>query len=177
MPDPREVRSVSPPPIWPADLPAPQSDSMRIVGPLRAEYCDVLSGPTRVRVHARTAPQTWAFECWFTPAQMERFESWYRDIVAAADGEFYAHWIGGGRVVAFSAPYAYSAVGTLWVLSGTVIRTRIDYSVCDAAAVGAYGNLWRDDGSATALLIDNNISAVDAYIDDFDLALIKANEC
>lgn len=177
MPEPRDTVSTTPPPIWPATLPTPQAESMRVEGPPRVEYSDVLSGPTRARVQARTAPMQWAFSCWFTAEQMEQFEAWYRDVVKDADGEFYARWLGGGRVVAFSAPYSYTALGTHWVLTGTVIRTRIDHTACDAFFDLVFGNIYRDDGIATDVYADDAFTASDSYIDDFDLQLIADNEC
>lgn len=177
MPEPREVTSLAPPPLWPETLPAPQADSMQIIGPPRVEYSDTLSGPTRTRVIARTAPMQWLFSCWFTAEQMEAFEAWYRACVEHSDGEFYARWIGGGRVVAFSAPYSYSIRGLYWILSGTVIRTRIDHTLCDAFLDLIFGAIYRDDGSSSDVYADDEFTAADSYVDDFDLQLIADSEC
>ena len=176
MPEPAATTSSSPPPMWPAGLPDPQTESMQVVGPPRVERCQVLYGPTRARVTARTAPMTLSFTCFLTPAQMEAFEDWYTDIARDNDGEFYARWIGGSRVVAFSAPYTLRALGAGWALSGTVVRTRIDITACDAFIESVFGALYRDDGVAPNLYVAN-LTAVDRYKSDFDLSLIVDNEC
>jgi len=178
MPEPRPtVRTTGvPPPLWPDTLPDPQAPSMQVTGPLRTEFSRVLTGPTRGRVVARTAPMSFVFECWLTPAQMEIFEDWYRLVVLEADGEFYARWIGGSRVVAFAEPYAYSRLGINYVLRGRLITTRIDHSACDAYIDAVYGGILRDDGIAADIVRDDGIAA-DIVRDDFDLAFMADHEC
>jgi hypothetical protein len=111
-----------------------------------------------------------------TRAQMQLFETFYRDVVENHEGEFYARWIGRGRVVAFAQAYEYAALGRGWILSGRVIRTRVDFSLCDAHASETFGAIYRADLAAA----DNyraDITAADNYRNDFDLGLIAANEC
>lgn len=171
------VRSTGvPPPLWPETLPDPQADSMAIIGPPRVEYSQMRKGPTRTRVIARTAPMEFMFEIWMTPQQMKEFESWHRTVVRYSDGEFYARWIGGSRVVAFAEPYQYTALGKGYVLQGHVIRTRIDLSACDAFINAVFGNIYRDDGQA-ADIYRADLAAVDIYKDDYPLKLIAGNEC
>jgi hypothetical protein len=166
----------APPPLWPASLPNPQAPSMVISGPPRTEVSNVLKGPTRVRVAARVAPAEYSFSVYFTPQQMKDFELWYRDVVRNADGEFYARWIGGSRVVAFIAPYQYSALGIGYVMSGQLVRTRIDPSACDAFIAAIFGAIYIDDGKA-ADIYQADLAATDIYVDQFPLSLIVANEC
>ena len=145
-------------------------------GPVRAQLQDVLSGPSRLYVKARTAPAAWSFTVWLTREQMEAFEGWYRTVLAEHEGEFYARWIGGSRVVAFASPYEYRALGRGWSVSATVVRTRIDPSACDAYINAAFGNILRDDGvTADVLLAD--LTSTNIWRDDYSLELIADNEC
>jgi hypothetical protein len=177
MPEPRaELRSVTPPPLWPDTLPDPQGDSLRVIGPPRAEYSEMLKGPMRARVTARTAPMEFLFSIWFTQVQMQSFEDWYRICVRDHDGEFYARWIGGSRVVAFVEPYTYGALGSGYVMSGHVIRTRIDPRACDEFISAVFGAIYRDDGIAPDIYLAD-LAATDIYKDDYDLRLIVRNEC
>lgn len=178
MPEPgASVRTAGqPPPLWPATLPNPQADSMRVTGPPRAEVCEVLYGPVRLRVHARTAPQEFTFSVWLTPAQFREFEEWYRYVVRVADGEFYARWIGGSRVVAFIAPYQITAIGQGVAVSGRLVRTRIDITACDAFISSVFTAIYRDDGVSPDIYLAD-LAATDYYVDQFDLELIAQNEC
>lgn len=175
MPEPLP-RASAPPSIWPMSLPDAQADSLAVLGPPRAERFDMLVGPTRLRVRARTAPMEFGFTCFLTQAQMEEFETWYRTIARDEDGEFYARWIGGSRVVAFVEPYTYEALGKGYALAGRLIRTRIDYSACDAYISAVFGAIYRDDGIA-ADVYRADLAASDIYKDDYDLSLIVRNEC
>lgn len=175
MPEPLPHAS-STPPMWPATLPNPQADSIIVIGPGRAERANVLTGPTRLRVRARTASMQYGFACWFTPAQMQEFETWYRLVARDHDGEFFARWIGGSRVVAFVEPYQYTPLGAGYALVGRVVRTRIDPTACDEFISAVFENLYRDDGVAPDIY-RADLAAVDRYVDDFDLRLIVRNEC
>lgn len=171
------VRSTGvPPPLWPASLPNPQSNTMTVSGPPRVEFADVLTGPMRSRVKARTAPQEFSFTVWFTKLQMETFEDWYRKVAHFSDGEFYARWIGGSRVVAFVEPYQYTALGDGYVLAGRLMRTRIDTTACDAFISALFTAIYRDNGVA-ADIYRADLTAADRYVDDFDLDLMARNEC
>lgn len=176
MPEAVLLSTLDPPPLWPLTLPDPQGDSLTVSSPPRIESHDVLTGPTRLRITARTAPMTFGFECWFTPPQMQAFEQWYRDAAVANDGEFYARWIGGSRVVAFIEPYAYGALGSGYVLRGRVVTTRVDPRACDAYLVLMYGDCYRDDGAAADIYQDDGVSA-DIYRDDYDLRYMVDHEC
>lgn len=178
MPEPRaKPRSLGvTPPLWPDWLPDPQGDSITVTGPLRAQLYDVLTGPTRARVIARTAPMEVSFACWLTAEQMEGFEAWYRDVVETHDGEFYARWIGGSRIVAFSGEYSYGPLGRGYILAGRLIRTRVDETACDAFIVAHFGAIYRADLDA-ADIYEADLAATDVYADTFDLRLIAAHEC
>lgn len=175
MPEPLP-RAVPPPPMWPATLPNPQASSISITGPSRVQRSNVLSGPTRLRVNARTAPAQYEFSCHFTPEQMEEFEAWYRVVARDADGEFYARWIGGSRVVAFIQPYEYTALGAGYVLHARVVRTRIDPSACDEFLIAVFGALYCADLTAPDIY-QADLVATDIYGPDFSLQLIADNEC
>ena len=56
----------------------------------------------------------WQFVVSLTRAQFEIFEGWYRDVIENYDGEFYAPWIGGDRVVAFDTNYTLTPLGSGW---------------------------------------------------------------
>lgn len=177
MPEPRAtVRAAGPPPLWPDTLPNPQDDSLRVMGPPRVTYSEPLSGPVRARVTARTAPMEFLFAVWLTQLQMQTFEDWYRVVIRDYDGEFYARWIGGSRVVAFVEPYSYRALGKGYELQGHVIRTRIDVSACDDFINAVFGNIYRGDFAATDIY-RADLAAADIYKDDFSLKLIADNEC
>jgi hypothetical protein len=118
----------------------------------------------------------YGFACWLTPAQMQEFETWYRLVARDYDGEFYAPWIGGSRVVAFLAPYQYTALGDGYVLSGRLFRTRIDTRVCDAFIDSVFGGILRDDGIASDI-VQADLAAPDRIVDDYPLELIVENEC
>lgn len=176
MPEPAPTTVGVPLQVWPDYLPNPQAPSMTVLGPPRVAYSGTLSGPMRARVHARTAPASYGFACWFTQKQMQDFEGWYKNVVANHDGEFYARWIGGSRVVAFGQPYEYSFLGAGYVLRGTVIRTRIDESACDDFLNSVFGNIYRDEGASDYDILAS-LTATDRYVDQFSLKLIADNEC
>ena len=46
MPEPAPRTPGFPVPLWPDTLPGPQETSFTVMGPQRAEYSDVLTGPT-----------------------------------------------------------------------------------------------------------------------------------
>ena len=176
MPEPRAVPGV-PVPVWPNTLPRPQVEGFTVDSPARAEASSMLYGTTRLVVRARTAPMTWSFTVWLTtPDQMDTFEEFYRDSLENHDGEFYAPWIGGSRVVAFSEAYSYAPIGAGWSLSCTVVRTRIDATVCDEFIAETFGAIYRAD-LAAADTYRADLAAVDSYVDDFDLSMIVDNEC
>lgn len=176
MPEPTAYTLGTPPPMWPASLPNPQAPSIVVRGPPRTEISTVLKGPARVRVRARLAPAEYAFSVQFTAQQMQDFESWYRDVVKYADGEFYARWIGGDRVVAFMAPYTYSAFGAGYLLSGQLIRTRIDPSACDDYLGAMFGHIYVDDGHSPDIY-QADLAAVDVYENNFPPEWLVAYEC
>lgn len=176
MPEPLPLTEGVTPPMWPASLPNPQASSMTVSGPGRAQVFETLTGPTRLRVVARTAPPSYTFSCFLTQEQMQAFEAWYVDVLNNHDGEFYARWIGGSRVVAFSQGYQYEALGSGYVLSGHLVRTRIDTSACDAFINSVFGAIYRDDGKAPDTY-RADLAASDVYKDDYPLSLIAANEC
>jgi len=177
MPEPRSSpRAAGPVPIWPDALPDPDANSLSVQAGSRAEAADVLFGPTRLAVKARTAPMSWSFTCGFTKEEQELFEEFYRDCLENHDGEFYARWIGGGRVVAFGEPYNYAPLGSGWALSGRLVRTRIDETACDDHIISVFGAIYRADLAALDLY-QADLAAVDIYADDFDLQLIADNEC
>lgn len=176
MPEPREVRLASPPPIWPSNVPGPMSDAFEVTSGQRVENVPVLFGPTRIDVRARTAPMSWAVSIYMSAAQMQAFETWYRTVVETAEGEFYARWVGGSRVVAFSEGYEYRPVGAGYLLSAQLVRTRIDHSACDAFLVSIFQNLY----VATITHVDRyvaDLAAVDRYVSDWSLQMIADNEC
>ena len=176
MPEPAPRVTYKTPAIWPSTLPNPQADSMRIVGPGRVAITNVLGGPTRLRVHARTASMLYSFRCFFTRAQMQAFEDWYRICARDHDGEFYAQWIGGSRIVAFTEPYRYTPLGAGWALDGRVIRTRIDPSICDAYIDEVFGGILWDDGIAIDI-VEADLTATDIVEDDYPLSMIERYEC
>lgn len=142
----------------------------------RVEAADVLTGITRLAIKARTAPMQWQFQVWFTQQQMEIFEGFYREALEHHDGEFYAHWIGGSRIVAFASNYAYAPIGKGWILSATAIRTRIDPTICDEYLSGIFTAIYRADLAAVDHY-EADLTASDVYQDDWALALIAGNEC
>jgi hypothetical protein len=175
MPEPRAAPG-TPPILWPATLPNPNAAGFAVRAGQRAEPAEVLFGPTRLALKARTAPMTFTFAVEMTREQMEIFEGFYRDALENHDGEFYARWIGGGRIVAFSGPYQYVPLGVGWVLSGTLIRTRIDESACDEFIESVFGDIYRADLTAPDIY-EADLAATEIYADDFSLQLIADNEC
>jgi hypothetical protein len=169
-------RVSGPPPLWPDTLPNPQSDSFAVTGPPRVEVADVLFGITRLAVKARTAPMTYNFEVILSRAEMEIFEGWYRDVIENHDGEFYARWIGGSRIVAFASNYTLGPFGAGWILQCTAIRTRIDHEACDAFISSVFQNIYRADLAAVDIY-EADLTSADLYQDDFSLSLIVDNEC
>jgi len=167
MPEPRSSPRTTAP---------PQADGFAINGPPRVQVADVLVGVTRLAIKARTAPMSWDFQVLFTPAEMELFEGWYREVIETADGEFYAHWIGGGRIVALANSYTLTPVGSGWLLGATALRTRIDHTICDDAISEVFTAIYRADLSAEDIYTAD-LSAEDIYIGDWDLQLIADNEC
>jgi hypothetical protein len=165
-----------PVPMWPATLPNPQANDFSVDSPPRVEAAEILFGSTRLVVKAHAAPMRFTFQFWFTPAQMEIFEEFYRDVVENFDGEFYARWIGGSRVVAFDAPYEYVPLGVHYVLTGSAISTRVDPAPCDDFLVGVFGSLYRAKLAALDRY-EADIAAADRYVDNFSLTLIAENEC
>jgi hypothetical protein len=178
MPEPKPLsHEVAPiPPLWPDTLPNPQADSIVITGPGRVERSNVLTGPTRLRVKARTASMSYGFTVWLTAAQMQAFEQWYVMVVRDYDGEFYARWIGGSRVVAFIEPYTYRPLGAGYELGGRVIRTRIDERLCDAYVSEIFGAVYIDDGISPDVY-EAQLGASDVYVSEWDLGLIVRHEC
>jgi len=176
MPEPAPRVTYQSPAFWPDTLPNPQADSMRIVGPGRVARTNVLGGPTRLRVHARTASMLFSFRCFFTQAQMQAFEDWYRVCARDHDGEFYAPWIGGSRIVAFIEPYQYAPLGRGWTLSGQLIRTRVDPSICDAYMVEHFTAIYRDDGVSPDIYVAD-LDATDTFVNNFPLSHIDRYEC
>ena len=177
MPEPRAVTLASgPPALWPDALPNPQAENFTVTSPPRVEIADVMTGVTRLAVKARTAPLQFDFECIFSRAQMEMFEGFYRDAIENHDGEFYAHWIGGSRVVAFSSNYTLSPLGSGWILTASAIRTRVDTTICDAYLSSIFTAIYRADLTATDRY-EADLTSADLYQDDWALALIADNEC
>lgn len=177
MPEPRATPLASgPPPLWPSNLPAPQAEGFTVLGPPRVEVAEVLKGVTRLAVKARTAPMTWQFTVNLTKAQFEIFEGWYRDVIENHDGEFYAAWIGGDRIVAFNTNYTLAPVGSGWKLSCSAVRTRIDHSVCEGF-ISAIFTAWYQADITHADRYEADRTAADRYEGDWDLSLIAANEC
>jgi hypothetical protein len=162
--------------MWPDTLPDPQADGFAWSSPQRPEVADVLTGVTRLAIKARTAPMQLEFQCFFSKAEMQTFEGWYRDVIENHDGEFYARWIGGSRIVAFASNYAFSPIGSGWVLSATAIRTRIDSTICDEFLSDTFENIYRADLAATDIY-EADLTAVDRYVPDFSLQFIADNEC
>lgn len=162
--------------MWPDTLPNPQADGFAVESPARVEVAEVLFGATRLAVKARTAPMSWTFTVWLTAAQMQIFEGFYRGCIEENDGEFYARWIGGSRVIAFREPYTYAPIGAGWALTCTVVRTRIDGTACDDFLSETFGAIYRADLTA-ADIYEAGLLTSDRYVDDFDLAQIAANEC
>lgn len=136
----------------------------------------MLFGTTRLVVKARTAPMSWTFTLWLTREQMQTFEEFYRDCIENYDGEFYARWIGGSRVVAFREPYQYAALGSGWSLTCAVVRTRTDGDACDDYLSETFGAIYRAHLAAPDRY-EAELTAVDVYVSDWDLATIAANEC
>ena len=177
MPEPLAVPlAAGPPPIWPDTLPDPQADGFTVTGPMRVEVADVLTGITRLAVKARTAPMQFEFTVFLSQQEMETFEGWYRDVIENYDGEFYAHWIGGSRIVAFGSNYSYAPLGRGWILTATAIRTRIDTSVCDTYLSSIFQNIYRADLTAVDHY-EADLASADRYQDDWSLQLIADNEC
>lgn len=175
MPEPAASALAVPPPLWPATLPDPQAGFTVSQG-VRTESAEVMFGVTRLVVKGRTAPATFSFTCWLTAAQMQEFEEFYRNVIEQHEGEFYARWIGGSRIVAFAQAYQYSALGTGYVLTGTLVRTRIDETACDDFINSVFGNIYRAYLPAIDRYIAD-LAAVDIYKDDFSLQEIADNEC
>jgi hypothetical protein len=140
------------------------------------EVADVLFGVTRLAVKSRTAPMSWEFTVELTQSQMQTWEGFYRDCVENYDGEFYAPWIGGDRVVCLASNYTLAPFGSGWVLAAVAIRTRIDYTACDAITNAVFGNIYRANLAAPDIY-EADLAAVDLYLDTFDLQLIADNEC
>lgn len=161
--------------LWPTELPGPQA-GFTMQWPARASVQDVMSGPSRLNLTARTSPPSWRFTVFFTSAQMERFESWYRSLLENSGGEFYARWIGGGRITAFANPYTYQALGKGWQLQGALVRTRIDHTICDAFINSVFGAILRDDGVSADIVLDDG-AAIDIISGNYPLEMIAANEC
>jgi len=178
MPEPRAAtpRVAGPVPVWPATLPGPVADGFTVNGPTRVEIADVLTGVTRLAVKSRTAPASWEFSVNLSPAQFEIWEAFYRDVIENYDGEFYAPWIGGDRVVALVSNYTLVPLGRGWTLQAVAIRTRIDHTACDAILNDVFSNVYRAD-LAAADIYQADLTAVDVYQDQFDLSLIADNEC
>jgi len=177
MPEPKaSPRALSPPPLWPDTLPAPQADGFSVTGPPRVEVADVLFGVTRLAVKSRVAPMSWSFTVFLTREEFPKFEGWYRDVIENYDGEFYAPWIGGDRVVAFSTNYHLNPIGRGYALSATAIRTRIDHTVCDALISTWFENLYRADLAAVDIY-QGDLASADEYVSNWDLELIAEHEC
>lgn len=176
MPEPRaSPRVTAPVPIWPDTLPI-NVGGFTVNGPTRVEVADVLSGVTRLAVKSRTAPMTWSFSVNLTPAKFEIFEEFYRDCVETHDGEFYAPWIGGDRIVALVSNYQLSPLGRGWLLQASAVRTRIDHTICDSIINDVFGNIYRANLTGPDIYTAD-LAAVDIYKDDFALSLIADNEC
>jgi len=175
MPEPRAVPGV-PVPMWPSMLPQPDANALSVRAGERAEPADVLFGPTRLAVKARTAPMAWTFSVGFSAAEQQIFEDFYRDCVENHDGEFYARWIGGSRVVAFGESYDYVPLGSGWRLNGRLVRTRIDHTACDDFIEAFFGAIYRADLAAPDIY-QADLTAPDIYADDFDLQFIADHEC
>lgn len=176
MPEPRAIPLSSPPAMWPATLPNPQEGGFSITGGNRVEPADVLFGVTRLAVKARTASMMWSVEVWLTSEQQEIFEEWYRDVIENHDGEFYARWVGGSRIVALCEPYGLTPLGKGWALTARLIRTRIDDTACNDFIESVFGAIYRAELAATDIY-QADLSATDIYSGDFDLTLIADNEC
>jgi hypothetical protein len=161
---------------WPETLPYAQADSMGYGGPSYAEIIDVLNGPTRTRLVSRHATPTFEFEAWFSAEEAEEFEAWYNIVVAYHDGNWYAPWIGGARVLAFADEYQIVPLGTGWRVSGLLVQTGIDESLCDEHAIEVYGGALRDELFAVDTVHDE-LGAGPAYRDDYDPELILWEEC
>jgi len=178
MPEPRARPRIAsgPVPIWPSTLPGPVADGFAVSGPMRVEVADVLAGVTRLATKSRTAPASWEFSVNFTPAQFEIWEAFYRDCIENYDGEFYAPWIGGDRVVALVSNYTLVPLGRGCTLQAVAIRTRIDHTACDAILNDVFSNIYRADLAAVDIYTAD-LTGVDLYQDMFDLDLIADNEC
>lgn len=175
MPEPRPSGQGAPA-FWPAILPNPDAPGFQVAAGVRTEVAEVLFGPTRIAVKARTAPMGFSFTMYLTREDMEIFEGFYRDVLENYNGEFYARWIGGSRVVAFSQPYEYSALGEGWTLVGRCVRTRIYEAACDEFIESIFGNIYRADLAAPDIY-QADLAAVDIYSADFSLQMIRDNEC
>lgn len=178
MPEPRALpRTIGvPPPIWPDTLPAPNGEGFTVNGPTRVEIADVLVGVTRLAIKSRTAPMTWEFTVDLTPDQFDIWEGFYRDAIENHDGEFYAPWIGGDRVVALAANYTVVPLGRGCTLQAIAVRTRIDHAACDDLLNDVFTNVYRADLAAPDIY-EADLTGVDLYQDMFDLQLIADNEC
>jgi hypothetical protein len=177
MPEPApQALPTGPVPMWPDTLPQPDANALQITSGARAEQAEALFGPTRLAVKARTASMSWSFVVAFSREQQEIFEGFYRDCLENFDGEFYARWIGGGRVVAFAEPYSYAALGSGWRLSGRLIRTRIDPTACDDFIQSVFGDIYRADLAAPDSYVAD-LAATEIYSGDWSLDLIADNEC
>ena len=175
MPEPQPINTPAPA-FSPDTLPNPDAPGFQVSAGLRTEIAEVLFGPTRIAIKARTAPMGFSFTVVLTQEQMQIFEEFYRDALENHDGEFYARWIGGSRVVAFSQPYEYSALGAGWVLVGRCVRTRIYEQACDDFIESVFGNIYRADLAAPDIY-QADLTAADIYIPDFSAQMIRDNEC
>lgn len=162
--------------MWPDTLPGPQVDGFAWSSPQRVEVADVLTGVTRLAVKARTAPLQLEFQVFMSRLEMEIFEGWYRDVIENYDGEFYARWIGGSRIVAFASNYSFSPLGDGWILNATAIRTRIDTTLCDEYLSEWFDTIYRAD-LAAADTYEADLTATDVYVPDFTLSFIADHEC
>src|SRR5262245_27554141 len=163
-------------PQWPADVPFPQTTSLVMSGAPGPEVKGTLSGPSRLYLAARPAPPSWQFMIALSREEFEAFETWYEFTLGPAGGEFYAPWIGGERVVAFTEAYQYSALGRGWALSGNVAQTRIDPNICNDMINTYFGALLIDDGVSPDIVLDDGVST-NIIADDYPLTLIAAHEC
>jgi hypothetical protein len=161
---------------WPDTLPAPQADSMQYNGAAFVNVIDVLSGPTRTRLARRNAGANYELAIWMTASQTAQFETWYNDVVANHNGEWYAPWIGGGVVLAFVNEYDLAPQGRGWALSGVLVQTRIDATLCDDHLSAIFGGILRDPGNvADAYKAD--LTSTTIYRDDYPLSLIASEAC
>ena len=162
---------------WPDTLPLPQADTIQIGGPTYIRIVDVLTGPTRSRLDHRNATGTWEFTVWLTANEAALFEDWYNLVVALHDGEWYAPWIGHAAVVAFADEYEERPLGTGWRVSGMVVQTRTDQSICDEHINLIFGGLIRDEMPFPADVFEADLTSTNIYQDDYPLSLIAAEPC